>query len=733
MNPPTDANKHPDIGLSASELASLLEVCQRTLVTRPELAAWVRPIDIGGGVSLPFIPIRCFRLMNVSSISDIDLASPQMQVFRSSGSTQAVRATHYLGPTGWKAYQQSSVEGFHDACSRLGISARSKIVSLVPPREQWPESSLAAMIALWKESGLDVHYVDVEAQPESLCRFFSSQANTEQESYVIFGTSLHLLTVAQWHADNAVGDAKAFINSKRVAVFDTGGSKGRTVNINTEVLHRLIKCWVTDETNLLLVSEYGMCELTSQAYTAHPPHDNVFQCSPTLRSYVIRADLKEVSPHGEDGFLAFIDLANTDSWPCIITEDLGRSLHPSERSFALRGRAPDATVKGCSLNVRTNFRFDLSRMIEGAQAQNTSEENIAERKQISSIRKTLRRNLFTPEQLLSALQHPAWDTGFKQDLNATLRGWNHPSHEKGLLDESILHGETLAIIASANIPITWLFPAAHAWLMGAREVQIFLPSVRQEDPISAIIRNQIVALAEAFNRCAHSGFVRIHTNRFSDKNTAERILIFGHDETIRTISADLQLCGEKRAVIGLGHFRNKFCLNNSTEINKLAAQCATWLGRGCLTPILAEVPDSWSRTEISALTAACAAAMSAEFKNKYPSHAPTLKFAHRHNLSELQATSQANHLDLIVRDECNHGVACIALPDADPESLAQTGLSQKLLDWGGCGWLTVAKKSICTRLWPTLGHENAWPQLWDAHQGKSWLDWLTEYQQPAQQ
>lgn len=733
MNPPTDANKHPDIGLSASELAGLLEVCQRTLARRPELAAWVRPIDIGGGVSLPFIPIRCFRLMNVSSISDIDLASPQMQVFRSSGSTQAVRATHYLGPTGWAAYRHSSVEGFRDACTRLGIPARSKIVSLVPPREQWPESSLAAMIALWKECGLEVHYVDAEAHPESLRDFFRMENAAENDSYVIFGTSLHLLSVAQWHAESAGGAAEAFIRGKCIAVFDTGGSKGRTVNIKTEVLQQLIKRWVSDESKLMLVSEYGMCELTSQAYTAHPPHDNVFQCSPTLRSFVVRADLNGMSPHGEEGFLAFVDMANTDSWPCIITEDLGSPTHPDARTFVLRGRAPDATVKGCSLNVRTNFRFDLSRLMEEKREHDSSEKTNAEAKPTSSARQTAQRKLFTSVQLQQALGHPAWDDGFRSDLNATLRGWNHPAREQNLLNECKLHGETIAIITSANIPITWLFPAAHAWLMGARQVQMFLPSVRQEDPISAVIRDQIIALAEAFNRCTHSDFVRIHANRFSDKNTAERVLIFGQDETISSISSDLQLRGEKTTIIGLGHFRNAFSLSTASELSMLAGQCAAWLGRGCLTPIVAEVPDSWSTDEITATASALAAACGAEFKNKYPTRTQTLKFAHRHNLSELQATANVKQLQIFVREVCDSGVACVALSDADPESLAQTGLSQKLLDWGGCGWLTIARKSTCTRLWPTLGHENAWPQLWDAHQGKNWHAWLTENQQTAQE
>lgn len=733
MNPPTDANKHPDIELSASELAGLADVCQRTLARRPELAAWVRPIDVGGGVSLPFIPIRCFRLMNVSSFPDTDLAAPLMQVFRSSGSTQSVRATHYLGPAGWMAYQQSSVEGFRDACGRLGISTTSTIVSLVPSREQWPESSLAAMIALWKDSGLDVHYVDVEASPESLFNFFNTQKGTKNESYVIFGTSLHILSVAQWHADGAGGGAKAFINCKNVAVFDTGGSKGRTVNVQAEDLQRLIKCWVSDETNLKLVSEYGMCELTSQAYTASAPHNNVFQCSPTLRSYVIRSDLKRVSPHEEVGFLAFVDLANSDSWPCIITEDLGHTLNAANRSFALRGRAPDATVKGCSLNVRTNFRFDLSRLIEGAQSQETSAEKMTEKNPTSAVLKTLQqRNLFTPEQLMQALQHPDWDNGFKQDLNTTLIGWNHPSQEQSFLDEGKLRGETIAIIASANIPITWLFPAAHAWLMGAREVQIFLPSVRQEDPISAVIRRQIIALADAFNHCTKSNFVRIYKNRFSGSSNAERVLIFGHDETIRSVSTDLQLRGTKKSLIGLGHFRNKFSLNSSSEFSLLAAQCSTWLGRGCLTPIVAEVPDSWSTNEITATASALTAACAAEFKRKYASHMETLKYAHRHNLSELQATAKMNQLDMYVRDEGAHGVACIALSEVDPKSLAQTELSQKLLDWGGCGWLTIAKKSICNRLWPDLGHEYAWPKLWDTHQGKNWHAWLTENQQTPQ-
>jgi hypothetical protein len=56
-------------------------------------------------------------------------------------------------------------------------------------------------------------------------------------------------------------------------------------------------------------------------------------------------------PDGETGLIAVVDLANVWSCAFLRTEDLGRR-HGSH--VELLGRAPGATLKGCSLQLESH-------------------------------------------------------------------------------------------------------------------------------------------------------------------------------------------------------------------------------------------------------------------------------------------------------------------------------------------------------------------------------------------
>jgi hypothetical protein len=739
MNDPTMANQTLDISLSSEQLAALMETCQSVLSARPALIPWLRHVPLSAEVLLPFLPIRCYRLLNISRYTDAELTERQPHVFRSSGSTNDVRATHILGATGWSSYVRSSVEGYLDAAHRLGIPSNCPIVSLVPPRSQWPESSLAAMISIWKDNGLDVTYADVEMHPDSLAQLFSPHGQLAQaNSCVIFGTTIHHLSIAHWHRTMHAG--KAFVPAKNIWFFDTGGTKGRTLSTRSDLLYHTMQQWIIAPEKLSFLSEYGMCELSSQAYSCQNVHDGSFKCSPTLRALVLKPDFQSVCRVGERGFLAFIDSANKDSWPFILTEDIGEMLDPHGTAFRLHGRAPDATIKGCSLHVKTNFRFDLSEAdsetkesTAGTKRNTAAQEETVPQKMRGLSPKThsASRTLFSPEDLLRKLtRQDVWNSSTLEDLKASLIDWNNPAEEKQLLQNQHLKNKMLAIVTSANIPITWLFPAAVAWLSGARATDLYLPSIRQEDPLTPLIREQIRTLAEAFNQSAAFDFIRVFDNRLPASDKADYLLIFGSDTTVQAVSAAAAASAAASRVIGLGHFQNTIKISDGVGAEELARITSRWSGRGCLTPLLAIMPESRTMQETEA------------FAEKWLKHAADLKlrlapdglnsypeFAHRHNLAELEATASAEGwTQLRAHSRTDAGLVCVILNGTPVSGLEQTGMDKKLLDWGGCGWLTITTESNLCSSWAALNSENPSPSLWQPHQGRLWTDWLSHAQ-----
>jgi hypothetical protein len=132
---------------------------------------------------------------------------------------------------------------------------------------------------------------------------------------------------------------------------ETGGPKGRSSAVAPETLHHaLLQTFKLPPSNL--VSEYGMCELNSQAYNqvagSTPTHSNVncFRFPPWARAVTLDPESGRPAPFNTPGPLAIFDLANVASVMAILTDDIART-HPE--GFSLHGRAQAAEPRGCSL------------------------------------------------------------------------------------------------------------------------------------------------------------------------------------------------------------------------------------------------------------------------------------------------------------------------------------------------------------------------------------------------
>jgi len=129
----------------------------------------------------------------------------------------------------------------------------------------------------------------------------------------------------------------------QLVVFETGGMKGRRKEMVKEELYAMLRnaFGVPD-----IHSEYGMCELLSQAYSKG---GNVFTTPPWMR-LLLRSEKDPLD--GSDtvptGVINVIDLANIYSCSFISTEDLGRR-HP--QGIEILGRIDHSQTRGCNLLV----------------------------------------------------------------------------------------------------------------------------------------------------------------------------------------------------------------------------------------------------------------------------------------------------------------------------------------------------------------------------------------------
>ena len=268
--------------------------------------------------------------------------------------------------------------------SGAGRGGRLPILSLIPDRAAAPDSSLSFMAAhvferhaapgsAWavQEAGIDL---------DRACRWLADRSTTDEPA-LILATALALVLLLDRLEDLAAAPAaagsasspsprasaaavptrldRAPVSSPGAAgpagrpvrlpagsrVFETGGFKGRRMATTPEDVRRRAR-------NLLgldrqaIVREYGMTELTSQAYSR--PGGERLRTPPWMPFRVLDPDTLEEVEDGETGLLAFFDLANLGSVCHVLTEDLGVR---EGDAFRLLGRASGAELRGCSLTA----------------------------------------------------------------------------------------------------------------------------------------------------------------------------------------------------------------------------------------------------------------------------------------------------------------------------------------------------------------------------------------------
>lgn len=497
-----------------------------TLVNNQQTQSW--PM-FGGNIGTDrYLPIRAFR----ADPSRLWQVVDNLRIFLSSGTTSGPEGRSRSGysPEGLLFYRAGSIAAFFGVLETCVLPFSASILntvslSLIPTVEEWPDSSLAQMVA-WFADIWETHYADAEKLDD--VREKLKAASQKNFPVFVFGTAFHFV--------NLLDGGARFQLPPGSIVIETGGTKGRSRSVTRTELYDLIAEGFGIKTSRI-VSEYGMCELASQAWDFVaadqdiPLSQRVFRFPWWVRAGVMSSP-SDVETTGAGALTLFDPLRVDISKTALQTEDLAQ-IH-GDQSFQLLGRVPRAPLKGCSLKVpeiassdkrlsKTNSK-DQGDMITWNQAAFAARAPKARRWLLDLLadREALTR-------LTKELENPKLAQDAVVDITSGLPfdadGFAHAAKES-------LGGKAVArqwlMIPPASHSLALIYPLASAFTAGL--------SVRVRLPEIAGIPSQETFLARAVELAREHGFeikALSHDWRLgmNDLLHGESLLVFGDDDT----------------------------------------------------------------------------------------------------------------------------------------------------------------------------------------------------------
>jgi hypothetical protein len=310
----------------------------------------LRPEHLVDWRQIPDIPSTAFKEFDVSSVPE----GMRVATFLSSGTTGEHRSRHAHSASSLGLYE-TSLAAWFDQCVMDGAAGRGcwRIVSLTPPADTAPQSSLAHMASVViRECGADGSCCVGQAHEGGAWRadlesVRAAIGGAGTVPVVLFGTAfsfVHLL-------DDLKTLGRTLVLPPGSRVMETGGYKGRSREMPKAELHRALAAALGIPEGAI-VTEYGMSELSSQAYDRAPGSGSVglrrrhFHLPPWARGIVVSPEDGCEVRVGETGMLRVVDLANVGSVLALGTGDLAVR---QEDGFVLLGRPSQSEPRGCSL------------------------------------------------------------------------------------------------------------------------------------------------------------------------------------------------------------------------------------------------------------------------------------------------------------------------------------------------------------------------------------------------
>ena len=304
--------------------AAALELFRRQAEQCPPYSEYisllgVNPAEVNRVEDIPFMPIEFFKWRDVYCGE----GEPE-KVFTSSNTGGTVASRHMMQSLA--LYEQAFTRAFEQF---YGASEGWSIYGLLPNYLQREGSSLVYMVdRLIARCGSGGFYLD---EYEKLIADMAADAKPK----ILLGVSYALWDLAEQYAPKL----------ENTIVMETGGMKGQREELPKSEFHKIL----TEAFGVEKIhSEYGMAELTSQAYSSG---DGVFRAPAWMRVVVrdVNNPLKML-PAGSRGAVSIIDLANISSCAFIATQDVGRTF--ADGSFMIEGRLSGADIRGCNLLVQ---------------------------------------------------------------------------------------------------------------------------------------------------------------------------------------------------------------------------------------------------------------------------------------------------------------------------------------------------------------------------------------------
>ena len=279
----------------------------------------INPAEVSRIEEIPFLPIELFKSHTIYCGE----GEPEM-VFTSSSTTGQTPSRHPMAQL--SIYERAFTEAFR---TFYGPAEQYGIYALLPSYLQRKGSSLIYMAdRLITAAGSGGFYLD---EYEKLI----ADMEADPKPKILLGVSYALWDLAERYAPKL----------HNTVVMETGGMKGYREEIPKEELHRILCEGFGVER---IHSEYGMAELTSQAYSSG---EGIFR-APQWMKILVR-DINDpfcLLPAGARGGVNIIDLANIYSCAFIETQDVGRTF--ADGSFAIEGRIDRSEIRGCNLLVQ---------------------------------------------------------------------------------------------------------------------------------------------------------------------------------------------------------------------------------------------------------------------------------------------------------------------------------------------------------------------------------------------
>ena len=273
--------------------------------------------------AIPFLPISLFKTHTIMT----GTWRPET-TFISSGTTGQTNSRHAVKQV--SAYLEHAESIFTHF---FGPLEDYHFLALLPSYQEREGSSLVAMAEHFIRKSKSLYSGFYLNQNDTLISQLQKLKNSEKK-VILLGVTFALIDLAEAYSPDL----------SHCLIMETGGMKGKRPELTREEVHRFL-CSRFNVSSIL--SEYGMTELLSQAYSVSQGRF----LTPSAMKILIRDmnDPFDLVPAGQTGAINVIDLANIHSCAFIETQDLGRT--NQDGSFEVLGRMDNSDIRGCNLMV----------------------------------------------------------------------------------------------------------------------------------------------------------------------------------------------------------------------------------------------------------------------------------------------------------------------------------------------------------------------------------------------